>query len=79
MSSTLFLLNAIAITVLLVFQFQPDSHAVQAAANVSQYTQRQAPQLAVMNSQTGVGMETRVTQKQSPAPAATPRAASWVF
>lgn len=79
MSSTLFLLNAIAITVLLVFQFQPDSRAAQGTVNVSQYTQRQAPQLAVMNSQTGVGMETRVTQKQSPAPAATPRAASWVF
>ena len=79
MNSALFLLNAIAIAVLLAFHFQPDHNAEPVAYSSAHHIQQQTPQLAVMNSQAQTAIATQVATEQKAAAPAGPHTQSWVF
>lgn len=79
MNSALFLLNAIAIAVLLAFHFQPDTNAEPVAYSSAHHIQHQTPQLAVMNSQAQTAIATQVATEQKAAAPVGPRTQSWVF
>lgn len=81
MNSALFLLNAIAIAVLLAFHFQPDTNAepVAYSSSSAHHIQQQTPQLAVMNSQAQTAIATQVATEQKAAAPVGPRTQSWVF
>ncbi|WP_404937504.1 hypothetical protein P7C00_24110 [Pseudomonas sp. JDS08PS003] len=79
MNSALFLLNAIAIAVLVAFHFQPADNAGPAGLSSARYNQHPTPQLAVMNAQGEPRSVTRVTQEKTlQQPAATPTE-RWIF
>ncbi|NBF02713.1 hypothetical protein GV819_10480 [Pseudomonas sp. Fl5BN2] len=79
MSSALFLLNAIAIAILMAFHFQPADNAELTGSATARHPQSQAPQLAVMNTQIQPGVATRVTEGQNPQRSANTQAENWVF
>ncbi|ROL66719.1 hypothetical protein BLX41_22980 [Pseudomonas protegens] len=79
MNSALFLLNAIAIAVLVAFHFQPVDSADPVGLSSAGYNQHPTPQLAVMNTQIEPRNLTRITQEKTPPqPAATPTE-RWIF
>ncbi|WP_025126959.1 hypothetical protein [Pseudomonas sp. PH1b] len=79
MTSALLILNAAAIAVLVAFHFQPADNAAPTESSTAHYSQRQTPQLAVMNSQVQPGKVNQVTQGSTPSQPAPLPTESWVF
>lgn len=79
MNSALFLLNAIAIAVLMTFHFQPVDNADPTGLSTARYNQHPVPQLAVMNTQVEPRRVARVTQEKPPQQLAATPTERWIF